>query len=161
MFSPTRSTDFTLLKNNTRKINYERPLHLNQLKGKTHVITWNYPILHRQQPITLVPYVRPSENERQQNLFKFLETYDDPRDFAKAFIVEEVKDTLDEDRHIYQNLDGVATFDSLNAEAKKSFALGHAYTPLNNFMDRPLEYLLESYDLHYINNWLTHVQIKE
>lgn len=115
----------------------------------------------RGQPITLVPYVRPSENERQQNLFKFLETYDDPRDFAKAFIVEEVKDTLDEDRHIYQNLDGVATFDSLNAEAKKSFALGHAYTLLNNFMDRPLEYLLESYDLHYINNWLTHVQIKE
>ena len=113
------------------------------------------------QPITLVPYVRPSELERQQSLSKFLETYDSLQDFAKAFIEEEVKDTLDEDQHIYQNLDGVATFDSLNAEAKKGFALGHAYTLLNNFMDRPLDYLLASYDLDYINNWLTRVQLKE
>ena len=115
----------------------------------------------RGQLIMLVPYIRPSELERQQNLSKFLGTYDNLRDFAKAFIEEEVKDTLDEDRHIYQTLDGVATFDSLNTEAKKGFALGHAYTLLDTFMDRPLEYLLESYDLHYINNWLTHVQIKE
>ena len=115
----------------------------------------------RGQPITLVPYVRPSELERQQNLFKFLETHDDPQAFAKAFIEEEAKDTLDEDRHIYQKLDGIATFDSLNAEAKKGFALGHAYTLVDSLMDRPLEYLLASYDLHYINNWLTRVQLKE
>ena len=115
----------------------------------------------RGQPITLVPYVRPSELERQQNLFKFLETHDDPHAFAKAFIEEEVKDTLDEGRHIYQKLDGIATFDSLNAEAKKGFALGHAYTLVDSLMDRPLEYLLASYDLHYINNWLTRVQLKE
>lgn len=115
----------------------------------------------RGQPITLVPYVRPSETERQQNLSRFLETYDDPQAFAKAFIEEEVKDTLDEDQHIYQKLDGIATFDSLNAEAKKGFALGHAYTLVDSLMDRPLEYLLASYDLHYINNWLTRVQIKE
>lgn len=115
----------------------------------------------RNKPITLRPYIKLDESERNTNLQSFLKTYDDPQTFAKAFIVEEVKDTLDEDRHIYQNLDGVATFDSLNAEAKKSFALGHAYTLLNNFMDRPLDYLLASYDLDYINNWLTHVQIKE
>lgn len=115
----------------------------------------------RGQPITLVPYVRPSELERQQNLFKFLETHDDPHAFAKVFIEEEVKDTLDEDQHIYQKLDGIATFDSLNAEAKKGFALGHAYTLVDSLMDRPLEYFLASYDLHYINNWLTRVQIKE
>lgn len=115
----------------------------------------------RNKPLTLRPYVKLNEPERNTNLQSFLKTYDDPQTFAKAFIVEEVKDTLDEDRHIYQNLDGVATFDSLNAEAKKSFALGHAYTLLNNFMDRPLDYLLASYDLDYINNWLTHVQIKE
>lgn len=115
----------------------------------------------RNKPITLRPYIKLDESERNTNLQSFLKTYDDPQTFTKAFIVEEVKDTLDEDRHIYQNLDGVATFDSLNAEAKKSFALGHAYTLLNNFMDRPLDYLLASYDLDYINNWLTHVQIKE
>ena len=115
----------------------------------------------RGQPITVVPYVRPSELERQQNLFKFLETHDSLQAFAKAFIEEEVKDTLDEGRHIYQKLDGIATFDSLNAEAKKGFALGHAYTLVDNLMDRPLEYFLASYDLHYINNWLTRVQIKE
>lgn len=117
--------------------------------------------LKRGQPITLVPYVRPSELERQQNLSRFLETYDSLQAFAKAFIEEEVKDTLDEDQHIYQKLDGIATFDSLNTEAKKGFALGHAYTLVDSLMDRPLEYLLASYDLHYINNWLTRVQLKE
>lgn len=115
----------------------------------------------RNKPLTLRPYVKLDESERNTNLRSFLKTYDDPDAFAKAFIEEEVKDTLDEDQHIYQKLDGVATFDQLNDEAKKGFALGHAYTLLNDFMDRPLDYLLASYDLDYINNWLTHVQIKE
>ena len=114
----------------------------------------------RGQPITLVPYVRPSELERQENLSQFLARYDSLQDFAKAFIEEEVKDTLDEDQHIYQKLDGIATFDSLSTEAKKGFALGHAYTLVDTLMDRPLEYLLASYDLHYVNNWLTRVQLK-
>ena len=114
----------------------------------------------RGQPITLVPYVRPSELERQENLSQFLARYDSLQDFAKAFIEEEVKDTLDEDQHIYQKLDGIATFDSLSTEAKKGFALGHADTLVDTLMDRPLEYLLASYDLHYVNNWLTRVQLK-
>lgn len=113
------------------------------------------------KPLTLLPYVKLDESERNTNLQSFLKTYNDPQTFAKAFIEEEVKDTLEENQHIYQKLDGIATFDSLNTEAKKGFALGHAYTLLDNFMDRPLEHLLASYDLHYINNWLTRVQLKE
>lgn len=115
----------------------------------------------RGQPITLVPYVRPSELERQQNLFKFLETHDDPHAFAKAFIDEEVKDTLEENQHIYQKFNGVTTFDQLNDEAKRGFALGHAYAILDNFLDRPLAVLLASYDLPLINDWFTRVQLKE
>lgn len=113
------------------------------------------------KPLTLLPYVKLDESERNTNLQSFLKTYDDPDAFAKAFIEEEVKDTLEENQHIYQKLNGVATFDQLNDEAKKGFALGHAYTLLNDFLGRPLAVLLASYDLDYINNWLTHVQIKE
>ena len=113
------------------------------------------------KPLTLLPYIKLNKSERNTSLRSFLKTYDDPDTFAKAFIEDEAKDTLDEDQHIYQKLDGVATFDQLNDEAKKGFALGHAYTLLDNFMNRPLAVLLASYDLHYINNWLTRVQLKE
>lgn len=113
------------------------------------------------KPLTLLPYIKLNKSERNTSLRSFLKTYDDPDTFAKAFIEDEAKDTLDEDQHIYQKLDCVATFDQLNDEAKKGFALGHAYTLLDNFMNRPLAVLLASYDLHYINNWLTRVQLKE
>lgn len=115
----------------------------------------------RNKPITLRPYIKLDESERNTNLRTFLETYDDPQTFAKAFIEEEVKDTLEENQHIYQKLDGVETFDQLNDEAKKGFALGRAYTVLEDFLSRPLAVLLASYDLPFINGWLTRVQLKE
>lgn len=115
----------------------------------------------RNKPITLRPYIKLDESERNTNLRTFLETYDDPQTFAKAFIEEEVKDTLEENQHIYQKLDGVETFDQLNDEAKKGFALGRAYTVLEDFLNSPLAVLLASYDLPFINGWLTHVQLKE
>lgn len=115
----------------------------------------------RNKPLTLRPYVKLNEPERNTNLQSFLKTYDDPQTFAKAFIEEEVKDTLEKNQHIYQKLDGVETFDQLNDEAKKGSALGHAYTVLEDFLNRPLAVLLASYDLPFINGWLTHVQLKE
>lgn len=115
----------------------------------------------RNKPITLHPYIKLDESERNTNLQTFLKRYDDPQTFAKAFIEEEVKDTLEENQHIYQKLDGVETFDQLSDEAKKGFALGHAYTLLEDFLNRPLAVLLASYDLPFINSWLTRVQLKE
>ncbi len=115
----------------------------------------------RNKPLTLRPYVKLNEPERNTNLQSFLKTYDDPQTFAKAFIEEEVKDTLEKNQHIYQKLDGVETFDQLSDEAKKGFALGHAYTVLEDFLNSPLAVLLASYDLPSINGWLTHVQLKE
>ena len=115
----------------------------------------------RNKPLTLLPYVKLDESERNTNLQSFLKTYDDPQTFAKAFIEEEVKDTLEENQHIYQKLDGVETFDQLNDEAKRGFALGCAYTVLEDFLNSPLAVLLASYDLDYINGWLTRVQLKE
>lgn len=115
----------------------------------------------RNKPITLRPYIKLDESERNTNLQTFLKRYDDPDAFAKAFIDEEVKDALEEDQHVYKKFNGVTTFDQLNDEAKKGFALGHAYTLLNDFLNRPLAVLLASYDLPFINSWLTHVQIKE
>lgn len=44
------------------------------------------------KPLTLLPYVKLDESERNTNLQSFLKTYDDPQTFAKAFIEEEVKD---------------------------------------------------------------------
>lgn len=113
------------------------------------------------KPLTLLPYVKLDESERNTNLQSFLKTYDDPQTFAKAFIEEEVKDTLEENQHIYQKLDGVETFDQLNDEAKRGFALGRAYTVLEDFLNSPLAVLLASYDLPSINGWLTRVQLKE
>lgn len=113
------------------------------------------------KPLTLLPYVKLDESERNANLQSFLKTYDDPDAFAKAFIEEEVKDTLEENQHIYQKLDGVETFDQLNDKAKRGFALGRAYTVLEDFLNSPLAVLLASYDLPFINGWLTRVQLKE
>lgn len=113
------------------------------------------------KPLTLLPYVKLDESERNTNLQSFLKTYDDPQTFAKAFIEEEVKDTLGENQHICQKLDGVETFDQLSDEAKRGFALGHAYTVLKDFLNSPLAVLLASYDLPFINGWLTRVQLKE
>lgn len=115
----------------------------------------------RNKPLVLIPYVKLDESERNTSLQTFLKRYDDPDAFAKAFIEDEAKDTLEEDQHVYQKLDGIETFDQLNDEAKKGFALGHAYTLLNVFLNRPLAVLLASYDLPFINGWLTRVQLKE
>lgn len=115
----------------------------------------------RNKPITLRPYIKLDESERNTNLQTFLKRYDDLDAFAKAFIDEEVKDTLEENQHIYQKFNGVETFDQLNDKAKKGFALGRAYTLLNDFLNRPLAVLLASYDLPFINSWLTRVQLKE
>lgn len=38
------------------------------------------------KPLTLLPYVKLDESERNTNLQSFLKTYDDPQTFAKAFI---------------------------------------------------------------------------
>lgn len=115
----------------------------------------------RNKPLTLLPYVKLDESERNTNLQSFLKTYDDPDAFTKAFINEEVKDTLEKDQHIYQKLNGIETFDQLNDEAKRGFTLGHAYTVLEDFLNSPLAVLLASYDLPSINGWLTRVQLKE
>lgn len=112
-------------------------------------------------PIELIPYIELDTPIRNISLSRFLELYDNPDAFAKAFIEEEVKDTLEENQHIYQKLDGVETFDQLSDEAKNGFALGHAYTLLGHFLNSPLSVLLASYDLPFINGWLTRVQLKE
>lgn len=96
-------------------------------------------------------------------LIDFLKTYDDLNTFTNYFVDQEVEVTFEEDwLTLTRNKQEIEAFNALTDEQKEGYALGHAYSLLNQFFYSPLSKLLNYYDLDVINdNWLTRVRLEK